>query len=90
MRIECHSAMYSIHGRWRVAHDADMLRRLLSRCSDLTRFGKTVKLTAFKPFTSAANALEQINAVSESQLTDDLKNFLELNLPKVCLLYRQG
>ena len=51
--------------------------------SDIARFGKTVKLTAFKPFTSAANALEQINAISESQLTDDLKNFLELNLPKV-------
>lgn len=27
-----------------------------------------VKLAAFKPFTSAANALEQINAVSESQV----------------------
>ena len=35
--------------------------------TDLTRFGKAVKLAAFKPFTSAANALEQINAVSESQ-----------------------
>ncbi len=51
--------------------------------SDFQRFGKAVKLLAFKPFTSAANALEQINAVSESQLTDELKNFLELSLPKV-------
>lgn len=92
-----------------------------------------MKLIAFKPFTSAANALEQINAVSESQVwahsravvsngsrrsaaavhqqvifaahhirhplamfhvgslflfacaqvTDDLKNFLTTNLPKV-------
>ncbi|KDD75119.1 putative snoRNA binding domain-containing protein, partial [Helicosporidium sp. ATCC 50920] len=50
---------------------------------DIARFGKAVKLTAFKPFTSAANALEQINAVSESQATDDLKNFLTTNLPKV-------
>lgn len=46
------------------------------------RFGKICKLAAFKPFTSAADALEQINAVSEAQLTDQLKNFLELNLPK--------
>jgi nucleolar protein 56 len=53
------------------------------RYSDFQRFGKAVKLLAFKPFTSAANALEQINAVSESQLTDELKNFLELSLPKV-------
>lgn len=49
----------------------------------MTRFGKVVKLVAFKPFTSAANALEQVNAVSESQLTDDLRHFLEMNLPKV-------
>jgi hypothetical protein len=47
-----------------------------------------VKLIAFKPFTSAADALEQINAVSESQLTDELKNFLELNMPKVGRLAR--
>ncbi len=51
--------------------------------SEFERFGKVVKLTAFKPFTSAANALEQINAVSEAQLTDDLRHFLEVNLPKV-------
>jgi nucleolar protein 56 len=36
--------------------------------ADIARFGKSVKLSAFKPFTSAANALEQINAVSESQV----------------------
>lgn len=35
---------------------------------DVSRFGKSVKLTAFKPFVSAANALEQINAISESQV----------------------
>lgn len=36
--------------------------------TNLERFGKSVKLAAFKPFTSAQNALEQINAVSESQV----------------------
>jgi len=51
--------------------------------TDLTRFGKVVKLLAFKPYTSAADALEQCNAVSEGILTQDLQNFLELNLPKV-------
>jgi nucleolar protein 56 len=50
--------------------------------SNMERFGKVVKLVAFKPFTSAANALEQINAISEAQLTDDLKAFLTMNLPK--------
>lgn len=52
-------------------------------CSDIQRFGKIAKLAAFKPFSSAADALEQINAVSEAQLTDELKNFLAMNLPKV-------
>lgn len=51
--------------------------------SDMARFGKVVKLTAFKPFTSAANALEQINAISEANLTDELRDFLTMNLPKV-------
>eukprot|EP00899_Mesostigma_viride_P011035 jgi/Mesvir1/19933/Mv13200-RA.2 len=50
---------------------------------DMDRFGRVVKLTAFKPFSSAANALEQVNAVSEGLMTEDLQNFLTLNLPKV-------
>lgn len=33
--------------------------------SEFDRFGKVVKLLGFKPFTSAANALEQINSISE-------------------------
>lgn len=50
---------------------------------DLNRFGKVVKLVAIQPFGSASDALNQCNAVSEGILTDELRNFLELNLPKV-------
>eukprot|EP00197_Chlamydomonas_leiostraca_P011012 CAMPEP_0202885878 /NCGR_PEP_ID=MMETSP1391-20130828/41882_1 /ASSEMBLY_ACC=CAM_ASM_000867 /TAXON_ID=1034604 /ORGANISM="Chlamydomonas leiostraca, Strain SAG 11-49" /LENGTH=547 /DNA_ID=CAMNT_0049569135 /DNA_START=129 /DNA_END=1773 /DNA_ORIENTATION=- len=50
--------------------------------SDMARFGKICKLTAFKPFASAADALVQINAISESTLTPELKTFLETNLAK--------
>ena len=50
--------------------------------SDLARFSKLLKLTAFRPFTSAADALSQCNAVSEGQMTDELRGFLEANLPK--------
>eukprot|EP00128_Syssomonas_multiformis_P004077 Colp12_sorted_trinity150504_noHs@8471 len=50
---------------------------------DLAKFGKIVKLKAFIPFTSAQNALENINSISEGILHDTLKNFLEANLPKV-------
>jgi nucleolar protein 56 len=49
---------------------------------DLERFGKAVKLTAFNPFSSAVDALNQCNAISEGIMTDELRSFLELNLPK--------
>jgi len=48
---------------------------------DLSKFGRLVKLKAFQPFTSAENALENINNISEGLVHDDLKNFLEINLP---------
>lgn len=47
--------------------------------TDLNRFGKVVKLTAFQPYESALDALNQINAVSEGIMTDELRNFLELS-----------
>ncbi|CAL5375934.1 unnamed protein product [Camellia sinensis] len=51
--------------------------------TDLNRFGKVVKLVAFTPFESALDALNQCNAISEGHMTDELRNFLELTLPKV-------
>ena len=50
---------------------------------DIARFGKIVSLTAFQPFKSAAEALEQINSVSEGLATEELLQFLQMNLPKV-------
>mmetsp|Transcript_17180 Transcript_17180/g.44988 ORF Transcript_17180/g.44988 Transcript_17180/m.44988 type:complete len:485 (+) Transcript_17180:236-1690(+) len=58
-------------------------QKLQEAVSDMERFGKLCKLMAFKPYPSAASALEQINAISEAQMTDDLKAFLETNMPKV-------
>lgn len=48
----------------------------------LCRF-QVVNLVAFKPFKSAVEALEQVNAVSEGVATTELLDFLEANLPKV-------
>ena len=50
--------------------------------TDLQRFSKMVKLTAFMGFTTAENALQNIMDVSEGVVHEDLKNFLEANLPK--------
>jgi nucleolar protein 56 len=49
---------------------------------DLQRFSKMVKLKSFRPFNSAEQALENINRVSEGEITEELAKFLELNMPK--------
>ena len=43
--------------------------------ADLARFQKVTKLIAFHPFDSAENALENINAVTEHEMSDDLRVF---------------
>lgn len=58
--------------------------------TDLTLFSRAMKLKAFQPFASAEDALENINAVSEHAMTDSLKNFLEMNLPKVGKKKKEG
>jgi nucleolar protein 56 len=50
--------------------------------TDLSLFSRSVKLKAFQPFSSAEDALENANAISEHAMTDSLKSFLEMNLPK--------
>ncbi|KAK1767397.1 Nop domain-containing protein [Phialemonium atrogriseum] len=50
--------------------------------SDVSKFSKLVRLVSFNPWQNAASGLENINLVSEGIVSDDLKNILELNLPK--------
>lgn len=50
--------------------------------TDLARFQRVVKMTAFHPFETAENALENINAITEHEMTEDLRTFLESNLAK--------
>ncbi|KAK4756239.1 hypothetical protein SAY87_006366 [Trapa incisa] len=68
------------HGLDEIGQNTEAVR---SSVLDLNRFGKVVKLVAFNPFESALDALNQCNSVSEGIMTDELRNFLELNLPKV-------
>jgi len=49
---------------------------------DVSAFNSVVNLVAFSPFTSALDALTNINSVSEGAVTPELKNFVEANLPK--------
>ena len=54
-----------------------------SSVTDMERFGRAIKLKGFQPFESAQDALENANAISEHACADTLRNFLEMNLPKI-------
>lgn len=73
-------SLFEVTGLDELQQQADAVQQAVS---DMNRFGRVVKLIAFVPFKSAADGLEQVNAVSEATMTDELKSFLELNLPKV-------
>jgi len=71
---------------FQVVHQADTIGNRLKEVQDagqdLAKFGKMVKLVNFAPYRNAAEALENINLVSEGVLSEYLKTNLELNLPK--------
>ncbi|XP_072997640.1 nucleolar protein 56-like [Typha latifolia] len=73
-------ALFHAYGLDEIGQNTEAVRNCVL---DLTRFGKVVKLVAFTPFASALDALNQCNAISEGIMTDELRNFLEINLPKV-------
>ncbi|KAK9926666.1 hypothetical protein M0R45_023881 [Rubus argutus] len=73
-------SLFLAHGLDQIGQDTEAVR---GSVSDLNRFGKVVQLAAFHPFEQALDALNQCNSVSEGIMTDELRNFLELNLPKV-------
>jgi nucleolar protein 56 len=49
---------------------------------DFGRFSQICSMKAFLPFTTAENALSNINDISEGLMTDELREFLESNLGK--------
>ncbi|KAL6175020.1 hypothetical protein ACLB2K_051663 [Fragaria x ananassa] len=73
-------SLFLAHGLDQIGQNTEAVR---SSITDLNRFGKVVQLAAFHPFEQALDALNQCNSVSEGIMTDELRNFLELNLPKV-------
>ncbi|XP_042462577.1 nucleolar protein 56-like [Zingiber officinale] len=73
-------SLFNAYGLDEIGQNTEAVRNSVL---DLTRFGKVVKLAAFHPFSSALDALNQCNAISEGLMTEELRNFLELNLPKV-------
>ncbi|KAL5103371.1 Nucleolar protein 56 [Taenia crassiceps] len=74
-----HASGYAILGT--KLHDLSaVVERLPEVSADYATFSGTFKLRAFSPFTSAENALENCNSISEGIVNDDLQNFLSSNL----------
>lgn len=58
------------------------LKEVQKAGQDLSKFGKMVTLVSFSPWRNAADALSNINDISEGILNDYLRSNLELNLPQ--------
>ncbi len=50
-----------------------MISDVQNGVTDFSRFSRTVQLLAFKPFVSAEDALENISAITEHQVTAELR-----------------
>jgi len=76
-----HSTGYALLKMEEIEEIAALLPIVQESMGDYAKFAGHVKLAAFSPFTSAVAALENMNAVTEGTVHDDLKGFLENNLP---------
>lgn len=59
----------------------DQIQKDPKVATDASVFGSVARLQAFAPFSSGANAIDNANCVSEGVVHDDLRVFLESNLP---------
>lgn len=62
-------SLFLAHGLDQIGQNTEAVR---SSISDMNRFGKVVQLTAFHPFESALDALNQCNSVSEGDFAQHL------------------
>ena len=77
-----HATGYALFYVHEVEDIGALLPTVAKSITDSSLFASAVKLVSFSPFKSSTNALDNINAVSEGILHDDLKLFLETNVPK--------
>lgn len=77
-----HASGYGLFGVREFEEVGAFLPQVEEAVTQAAKFMQVVKLVGYRAFTSAAQALENINAVSEGLLTEELKAFLETNLPK--------
>ncbi|GFE54251.1 nucleolar protein, putative [Babesia ovis] len=71
-------ALYHIDQWEQIGHQEEMEQV----CCSGDKFKETVQFKAFQPFTTAADALENIRAVVDGEVTPMLSGFLSINMPK--------
>lgn len=76
-----HSTGYALLKIDEVEEIGALLPIVQESIGDYAKFAGHVKLAAFAPFSSGVAALENMNAISEGAVHDDLKAFLDTNLP---------
>jgi len=77
-----HAAGYGIFRVEEFEEIGMFLPQLEAAVSDISRFNSLVHLVGFSPFKTAVAALENINAISEGILPDDLQQFIDITIPK--------
>lgn len=77
-----HAAGYALFGVKEFEEIGMLLPQVEASVLDLARFNSIVKLVGFHPFKTAVAALNNVNAISEGLLPDDLSSFLDTTLPK--------
>eukprot|EP00731_Ephydatia_muelleri_P020406 Em0013g133a len=77
-----HAAGYALFRCQDTEDIGSLLPEVQEAVDDFSRFASMVTLEAFSPFKTGANALDNINSISEGVVHDDLKVFLLNNLSK--------
>lgn len=78
-----HAAGYALFKSKEFEEVGMFLPQVEESIKDSASFSSVVSLVSFFPYKTALNALENINAVSEGVLHEDLQLLLETNLPKI-------
>uniref|UniRef100_A0A182YAP3 Nucleolar protein 56 n=1 Tax=Anopheles stephensi TaxID=30069 RepID=A0A182YAP3_ANOST len=77
-----HAAGYGLFSVKEFDEIGMLLPQVEASVMDMARFNSIVKLVGFHPFKTAVAALNNVNAISEGLLPDDLSSFLDTTLPK--------
>ncbi|XP_041786785.1 nucleolar protein 56 [Anopheles merus] len=77
-----HAAGYGLFSVKEFEEIGMLLPQVEASILDLSRFNAIVKLVGFHPFKTAVAALNNVNAISEGLVPDDLSGFLDTTLPK--------